>query len=375
MLDEAKAVLTATQADTQAANQHSKELMGLYSWAGAGGGGGPSKVEIFQDPGSYNRMPSKFEEWWMKMNAWLECHPKQFAKNQMGFNVPELKLRMYVVLSRLKGTKGAHYVEMELQKLVDGTSMHCHWPLFATEIKGLFHPMLQQDWARQALKKLKQTDNMSTITFIAEFMKLKYYSKTEDSAAVGILEDNVHPHIQFQLFTTGRRSTDYNTTLIATKDIGTSLEAYRLIARAGQEAGPSHSICEMDNTETGPGPKEDIGTMLWDEKKRKGKGRVPAPRGNKCFNCRQDGHGIKDCKKPKNQCGECKFHGGGHRCNCSKFIAKVHITTAEQMSMHLAPSVSKDSFAAIHGMDFEQMQVYFWDKKDLAEKLGKGKAQ
>ena len=42
---------------------------------------------------------------------------------------------------------------------------------------------------------------------------------------------------------------------------------------------------------------------------------------------------------------------------------------------HSAPSVAKDPFAAICGMDYEQMQAYFWDKKDLAEKQGKGKAQ
>ena len=309
MLEEAKATLMAAHADAQAADQHSKELMGLYGWAGAGGGDGPSKVEIFQDPGSYNGMPSKFEEWWMKINTWMECHPKQFAKkNQMGFDILELKLCMYAVLSHLKGMKGAHYVEMELQKLTDGNSLHHHWPLFTMEIEGLFHPMLQQDWAWQVLKKLKQMDNMSTVIFIAKFMKLKYYSKTDDSAVVGLLEDNVHPHIRFQLFTTRWHSTNYDATLIAIKEIGTNLEVYFLITRTGQEASPSCTIHELDATETGPGPEEDISAITWDKKKKKGKGRAPAPQGNKCFNCRQDGHSIKDYKKPKNQCRECKFH-------------------------------------------------------------------
>ena len=171
--------------------------------------------------------------------------------------------------------KGAHYTEMELQKLADGSSMHRHWLLFTTEIEGLFHPMLQQDWAWQQIKKLKQTDNMSTIAFIAEFMKLKYYSKTEDSATLGLLEDNVHPRIHFHLFTTSWHSTDYDATLIAIKDIGSSLEAYRLIAHAGQEAGPSWSIREVDAMDVGPGPEEDISAMSWDDKK-KGKGRAPA---------------------------------------------------------------------------------------------------
>ena len=78
MLNKAKAALTAARADVQAADQLSCELMGLYSWVGTGSGGtgGLSKVEIFQDPRSYDGSASKFEEWWMKMNTWLECHPK-----------------------------------------------------------------------------------------------------------------------------------------------------------------------------------------------------------------------------------------------------------------------------------------------------------
>ena len=136
-------------------------------------------------------------------------------------------------------------------------------------------------------------------------------------------------------------------------------------------------LSQMETAEIGlgPGAEEDIGTLSWDEKKKgKGKGN-PVPRNNKCFNCGTKGHGIKDCRKPKNQCNECKFHGGGHQTNCSKYIAKVLASASEQTTAHSAPSVAKDPFAAIHGMDFEQMQAYFWDKKDLAEKQGKGKAQ
>ena len=373
MLNEAKAALTAARADAQAADQCSHELMGLYSWGGAGRGGRPSKVEIFQDPGSYDGLASKFEEWWMKVNAWLECHPKQFLKKDpVGNDVLALKPSMYVVLSRLKGSKGAHYVEMELKKLADGKSLHCYWELFATEIEGLFHPMLQQDWAQQVLKKLKQMDNMSTVTFIAKFMKLKYYAKTDDHAVVGLLEDNIHPHIHYQLFLTGRWSSDYDATLIIIKEIGTNLEVYCMYFHAGQEAGPSKTIHQIESTEIIPEPEPDtdIRALSWDDKKKKGK--APVLQGNKCFNCGQDGHRIWDCK---NQCSECKFHGGGHQRDCSKYVAKVCATSAEQTTAHVAPSISKDPFAAIRGMDFEQMQVYFWDKKDLAEKSGKGMAQ
>ena len=128
---------------------------------------------------------------------------------------------------------------MELKKLADRKSLHHYWELFAVEIEGVFRPQLQNDWARLMLKKHKQTDNMSTVAFIAEFMKLKYYTATEDHEAVGLLEDNVHPRICYQLFSTGRRSTSYDTMLIAIKEIGSNLEAYRMYARTGQEAGPS----------------------------------------------------------------------------------------------------------------------------------------
>ena len=39
---------------------------------------------------------------------------------------------------------------------------------------------------------------------------------------------------------------------------------------------------------------------------------------NKCFNCQQEGHFGKDCLKPKLQCPECHFFGGGHQKACSK---------------------------------------------------------
>ena len=280
MLGEAKEALVAAQSDAQAVDQRSRELMGLYGWARVSGGGGGStgsKVEIFQDPGSYDGSASKFEEWWMKLNTWLDCHPKQFSeKDPQGHEVPALRPRMYAVLSQLKGSKGAHYAEMELKKLTDGKSTHRYWELFATEIEGVFRPQLQQDWARNALKKLKQTDNMSTVAFIVEFMKLKYYAKTDDGAAIGYLEDNVHPQIRYQLFSTGRRSHNYNATLMAIKEIGTNLEAYRMYTRAGQEASPSKTLNQMETAEIGlgPGAEEDIGALSWDEKKKgKGKGK------------------------------------------------------------------------------------------------------
>ena len=69
-----------------------------------------------------------------------------------------------------------------------------------------------------------------------------------------------------------------------------------MYVRAGQEAGPSKTLNQMETVEIGlgPGAEEDVGALSWDEKK-KGKGRGnPLPRNNKCFNCGTEGHGIKD---------------------------------------------------------------------------------
>ena len=280
MLMQAREALKEAKDDAQAADQRSRELMGLYGWAGItpGTSGGGTKVEIFQDPRSYDGLASKFKEWWTKMNAWLECHPKQFQeKDEQGHDVPALKPRMYAVLSQLKGSKGSHYAEMELKKLADGRSLHRYWELFSVEIEGVFRPQLQKDWARSMLKKHKQTDSMSTVAFIAEFMKLKYYAAMEDHEAIGLLEDNVHPRIRYQLFSTGRRSTNYDATLMAIKEIGSNLEAYQMYARTGQEAGPSRTVNQTE-AEIGPGPEvDDIGALSWDDKKKKGKGKAPPP--------------------------------------------------------------------------------------------------
>ena len=196
--------------------------------------------------------------------------------------MPALKPCMYVVLSCLKGSKGTHYTEMELKKLTDGQSLHRHWEHFTNEVEGVFCPQLQKDWAHNALKKLRQSNNMSIVSFIAEFMKLMYCAKTNNKAAVSLLEDNVHPHIQYQLFSTGHHSANYDTTLTAIKEIGSNLKTQCMCLHAGQEAGPSKIINQIKSADFGPGPgnEEDISTLMWDDKKKKGKGiggKGPAP--------------------------------------------------------------------------------------------------
>ena len=54
------------------------------------------------------------------MRSWLDCCPKQLSeKDTEGHEVPALKLWKYSVLLCLMGSKGSHYAEMELMKLID----------------------------------------------------------------------------------------------------------------------------------------------------------------------------------------------------------------------------------------------------------------
>ena len=47
MLGEAKEALAAAQSDAQAVDQRSRELMGLYGWAGVSGGGGGGSTRCY----------------------------------------------------------------------------------------------------------------------------------------------------------------------------------------------------------------------------------------------------------------------------------------------------------------------------------------
>ena len=77
-----------------------------------------SKVEIFTNPGTYDSSKSKFENWWTKMQAWLDCNPKRFAYTDIdGDEIINEKNCTYTILSRLCSVKGSHFTEVELQNL------------------------------------------------------------------------------------------------------------------------------------------------------------------------------------------------------------------------------------------------------------------
>ena len=105
---------------------------------------------------------------------------------------------------------------------------------------------------------------------------------------------------------------------------------------------------------------------------------------NKCFNSQQEGHFGKDCPKPKLQCPECHFFGGGHQKACSKRGKgkgngrQVHSTETEDKpatSWDEDKSTNKDNkgkgrdwTASIKGMSLDEARAWFKDYETLAAK-------
>ena len=90
-----------------------------------------SKVEIFTDPGMYDGSKSKFEDWWMKIQAWLDSNPKQFSYiDTDGNEIINGKNCIYAILSHLKRAKGSHFTEVELQKLAARNTCLHNWDTY-----------------------------------------------------------------------------------------------------------------------------------------------------------------------------------------------------------------------------------------------------
>ena len=102
-----------------------------------------------------------------------------------------------------------------------------------------------------------------------------------------------------------------------------------------------------------------------------------------CFNCRGTGYCAKDCRKPKVECQDCHFLSDGHKkeCRCSNkrgvratnFTQEAAMSWRDSSSLKKKPRNNADPFAAVKGMSYDTMKVYFYNMKTSEDK-GKGKA-
>ena len=339
-LQRANTALNDAQQNAQEANQCTREIMGLIGqqWATLvpshleSGRGSSAKIEIFSDPGPYDGSKAKFEEWWMKAHACMDCNPHHFAmKDADGDLVPNVKMRMYTILSRLCGQKGSYFAETELLKLEQGILVFAEdWDIFVNEVEGLFWPILQKDWAKQQIVAYKQ-GRTPIDDYLEKWRTLYFQSKIDNAFRVYLLEQNVSKQIIKEVFRQNKWSSTVDLMLMAIWAVGKQIEAFELLHEKTLER-----------------PKCSNQEVTIDTAQRRGKSR--------CFNCQEEEHLAKDCKKLKNQCPKCKFLGGRHSWNCG-----------DNHTVHTAETTDgqkeKDLFVAVRGMSFDAMKVYFYDMK------------
>lgn len=150
-------------------------------------------MKIFTDLETYNDSKSKFEDWWMKMQAWPDCNPKQFVYiDADGDEIINSKNCTYAIFFQLCGAKNSHFSEVELQKLAAEDTHLYDWKILTIEIEGLFCLQLQVDWAKNKISRFMQGD-LNINTFITKWQLLYHQSKIDATMDIWLLK-NKSPH-------------------------------------------------------------------------------------------------------------------------------------------------------------------------------------
>ena len=92
------------------------------------------KVEIFNDPGEYDRLKGKFEEWWVKMQAWLTVNQHAIPAGSQD--------TVGAVLSQLKGLKASPFTQVHLTQAAQATYT---WRHLVNDVEELFHTTNKKD--------------------------------------------------------------------------------------------------------------------------------------------------------------------------------------------------------------------------------------
>ena len=160
----------------------------------------------------------------------MDCNPRHFTtKDTDGDLVPNAKMRVYAILSRLHGQKGSYFTETELLKLEQGISAFANdWDAFVNEVEGLFRPILQKDWAKQQIMAYKQ-GRTPINDYLAKWRMLYFQSKIDNTFGVYLLEQNVSKQIIEEVFRQNKQSAAMDPMLMAIRAVSKQIEAFELL--------------------------------------------------------------------------------------------------------------------------------------------------
>ena len=245
-----------------------------------GGTQAPKLSKIFTDPRTYDgSRGKKFEEWWTHIHVWQDENSTALAG----------AAGIHTMLSRMVGGDASTFARAQLNEMIRGKKWT--WTEFTALVEGNFWSSNEKDWNRKALSSLKQGLTPMDM-FITRFDTFQALAQYPEDQLIELLEQNANQQIVERLIL---EKGCYTTVVDFKKDL--------------KEAGSRKQLLNFIKSGTAERAKtRDPNAMDIDA----------AWSGNsKCFNCGGE-HFTKECKKPKLQCGECKFLGGSHKKDYSQ---------------------------------------------------------
>ena len=164
------------------------------------------------------------------------------------------------------------------------------WQEFTALVDGNFWSSNEKDWNRKALSSLKQGSTPMDM-FITGFDMFQALAQYPEDWLIELLEQNANQQIVERLILEKGHymsMVDFQKHL---KEAGSRKQLLNFIKSGMAEWAKTRdpNTMDIDTTQSG---------------------------NNKCFNCSGELF-AKECKKPKLQCGKCKFLGSDHKKDCS----------------------------------------------------------